>query len=68
MSASPEDVKRWRQALGLSQRGAAELLGVSERTVTYWEQGRQHPPHYWRYAAAATLYRLPPWPPKEEQQ
>jgi DNA-binding transcriptional regulator YiaG len=36
-------LKEWRERLGLTQRQAAERLGVSERTFQQWEQGRQSP-------------------------
>lgn len=33
----------WRKARGLSQRGAADELGMSRRTLQQWEQRRQSP-------------------------
>lgn len=38
-----EDVARTRQALNLSQRALAGVLGVSARTVEAWEAGRNVP-------------------------
>lgn len=38
-----EDVARTRQALDLSQRMLARVLGVSTRTVEAWEAGRNVP-------------------------
>ena len=38
-----EDVARTRQALNLSQRALASVLGVSARTVEAWEAGRNTP-------------------------
>jgi putative transcriptional regulator len=32
-----------RQKLGLSQRGFAEILGISVRTLHHWEQGTRTP-------------------------
>lgn len=37
------DVARTRQALNLSQRAFASVLGVSTRTVEAWEAGRNVP-------------------------
>ena len=37
------DVARTRKELNLSQRGLANLLGVSYRTVEAWESGRNEP-------------------------
>ena len=37
------DVARTRQALNLSQRALASVLGVSTRTVEAWEAGRNVP-------------------------
>lgn len=37
------DVARTRQALNLSQRALASVLGVSARTVEAWEAGRNVP-------------------------
>lgn len=67
---TPDEIRQFRSALGLSQRKAADLLGVSRRTVEDWEAGRRRAPHYLRLAAAAIIYQLPPWPAhsKEEQR
>lgn len=40
----PEDVRRARRALGISQAVFAQLLGVSPKTVQSWEQGGQPVP------------------------
>lgn len=37
------DVSRVRMQLGLSQEKFAQLLGISERTLQNWEQGRRRP-------------------------
>lgn len=34
-------LRDWRERNGLTQAGAAELLGVSLRTLQEWEHGRQ---------------------------
>lgn len=35
----PSDFKRWRKALHLSQKQAAEALGLKRRVVQYYEKG-----------------------------
>jgi DNA-binding XRE family transcriptional regulator len=37
---------QWRRALGLTQTGAAALLGVHRVTYTRWETGAQTPPKH----------------------
>jgi putative transcriptional regulator len=39
----PEDVKRTREALGLSQPVFADFLGTSLSTIRSWEQGQKPP-------------------------
>ncbi len=39
----PEDVRRIRRDLGLSQSEFALLIGVSVATLQNWEQGRRQP-------------------------
>ena len=39
----PEDVRRIRNSLGLSQSEFALLIGVSTATLQNWEQGRRQP-------------------------
>lgn len=36
-----EQLKMLREQSGLKQRDIAESVGVIERTVSYWEQGRE---------------------------
>lgn len=36
-----EDFKRWRRSLGLSQKDAAEQLGLKRRVVQYYEKGER---------------------------
>ncbi|MCW5588370.1 MAG: helix-turn-helix domain-containing protein [Legionellales bacterium] len=38
-----DDIRHIRDQLSLSQTAFAALLGVSERTLQDWEQGRRHP-------------------------
>jgi DNA-binding XRE family transcriptional regulator len=40
------DLFKWRKALGLTQEGAAALLGVHRVTYTRWETGAQRPPNH----------------------
>jgi transcriptional regulator with XRE-family HTH domain len=37
----PKDFKRWRKSLGLSQKAAAETLGLKRRVVQYYEKGER---------------------------
>lgn len=39
----PDDVRRIRKGLGLSQSEFALLIGVSASTLQNWEQGRRQP-------------------------
>lgn len=38
----PEDFKRWRKSLELSQKQAAEALGLKRRVVQYYEKGERN--------------------------
>jgi len=38
---TPDELRAARQALGLTQKGLAERLGVSKDTYNRWEKGRQ---------------------------
>lgn len=54
----PEDFKRWRKSLGLSQKDAAHALGLKRRVVQYYEKGERDGkdleiPRYIRLACAA---------------
>lgn len=40
---SAEDFKAWIAHLGISQKRAAAVLGLSERTVAYYLSGRKIP-------------------------
>jgi transcriptional regulator with XRE-family HTH domain len=37
----PKDFKRWRKSLGLSQKAAADALGLKRRVVQYYEKGER---------------------------
>jgi transcriptional regulator with XRE-family HTH domain len=41
MVMKPTDFKRWRKDLGLSQKDAADLLGLKRRMIQYYEKGRR---------------------------
>jgi transcriptional regulator with XRE-family HTH domain len=38
---TPEEFKTWRKALGLSQKKAADALGLKNRIVQYYEKGER---------------------------
>ncbi|MGC2853882.1 helix-turn-helix domain-containing protein [Novispirillum sp. DQ9] len=38
---TPKDFRRWRRALKLSQKDAAEALGLKRRVVQYYEKGER---------------------------
>jgi DNA-binding XRE family transcriptional regulator len=38
---TPEDFKAWRKGLGLSQKKAADALGLKNRIVQYYERGER---------------------------
>jgi len=64
---TPDEIRKLRQAEGLSQRGLADRLHISRRTVEDWESGRRRAPWHLKLAAAAMRYRLPPWPPQSKE-
>ncbi|MCK5747958.1 MAG: helix-turn-helix transcriptional regulator, partial [Oricola sp.] len=35
------DFKKWRKSLGLSQKDAANLLGLKRRMIQYYEKGER---------------------------
>ena len=37
----PGDFKKWRKSLGLSQKDAANLLGLKRRMIQYYEKGER---------------------------
>lgn len=54
----PSDFKRWRKSLKLSQKEAAEALGLKRRVVQYYEKGERDGekvqiPKYIRLACSA---------------
>ena len=43
---TPADLRRWRDQSGLTQKTAAESLGVAANTVARWERGELAIPHW----------------------
>ena len=41
MEMSPQHFKKWRKSLGLSQKEAAEALGLKRRMIQYYEKGER---------------------------
>jgi transcriptional regulator with XRE-family HTH domain len=41
LDMSAEAFKRWRKALGMTQKDAAEALGLKRRVVQYYEKGER---------------------------
>lgn len=39
MGMKADDFRRWRKALGLKQKEAAEVLGLKKRVIQYYEKG-----------------------------
>jgi transcriptional regulator with XRE-family HTH domain len=39
MIMKASDFKRWRKGLGLSQKEAADMLGLKRRMIQYYEKG-----------------------------
>lgn len=50
---TPASLKAWRKHLGLSQKAAAEAVGVSHRQYCYYESGAFSVPHTVALACAA---------------
>ena len=64
----PQDFKRWRKAQHLSQKQAAEALGLKRRVVQYYEKGERDGekvkiPRTVRLACAALSHGLGDWQP-----
>ncbi|HEV2860966.1 MAG TPA: helix-turn-helix domain-containing protein [Pyrinomonadaceae bacterium] len=53
----PNELKRRRKALGLSQEQLAVLLDVDEMTVSRWERGVHPIPKYIELAVEALEWR-----------
>ncbi len=68
----PGDFKRWRKSLKLSQKEAAEALGLKRRVVQYYEKGERDGekvriPKYIRLACCAIASGIDDYegPPRE---
>lgn len=55
---TPEQLKSWRKALGLSQQSASEALGIGRRTVQDYEKGVYQIPRTVALACAALYHRI----------
>jgi transcriptional regulator with XRE-family HTH domain len=69
----PSDFKRWRKTLKLSQKEAAEALGLKRRVVQYYEKGERDGekvqiPKYIRLACSAVAAGVADYdgPPREK--
>lgn len=49
------NMKRRRQAAGMSQEALAARIGVSQSSLQQWEQGRYWPSAFWLPKLAAAL-------------
>ena len=58
---TPDDLRAWRQAMGLSQRAAAAALGVSSVAVERWERDIIRIDLRTALACAALHAGLAPW-------
>lgn len=63
-----DELRTWRQRLGLSKAGAAEALGISYSMYRYYEAGQRDGkaveiPRTVALACAAVAFDLPPWRP-----
>lgn len=72
---SPKDFRRWRKTMDLSQKDAAEALGLKRRVVQYYEKGERDGesveiPKYVRLACYALSQGVKDYkgPPKEEAE
>lgn len=72
---SPKDFRRWRKTMDLSQKDAAEALGLKRRVVQYYEKGERDGesvdiPKYVRLACYALLQGVKDYkgPPKEDAE
>lgn len=64
LDMKPGDFKRWRKSLKLSQKDAAEALGLKRRVVQYYEKGERDGeavtiPKYIRLACSALAAGVP---------
>ncbi|MEM7067894.1 MAG: helix-turn-helix transcriptional regulator [Pseudomonadota bacterium] len=60
---SPKQFKKWRKSLSLSQKEAAEKLGLNKRMIQYYEKGERDGkkvviPKYIRLACYAVINKI----------
>ena len=64
---TPDDFKAWREAMRLTQDGAATALGLSNATIQNYERGRRLDgkpapiPRTTALACGAQFHRIAPW-------
>ena len=64
-------LRQWRDRLGLSQREAADALGLSLRGYQYYEAGERDIGRHIALACSAVAFGLPPFdgqPPQKRKQ
>ncbi len=54
------NLKRFRAARNLTQAGLAEVVGISEQTIWYYESGK-HEPKFEMLGALAKALKVRPW-------
>lgn len=52
------NIKKARQAAGLTQAEMAEILEIPKRTIENWESEKNNPPHYVERLIIAELERI----------
>lgn len=63
LDVSPDEIKAFREELGLTQADLGQKLGGSKRSVEDWEAGRRQAPAMLRLAMAAVARGATPWSP-----
>lgn len=65
---TPKDFKDWREQMGLSQKAAADALGISKPTVENYDRGTRREdgrpvviPRTVALACAALYHNIEPW-------
>lgn len=56
------ELENWREAMRLSESGAATILDVRPSDIARWESGEVAIPHVVALACRALFHRLEPWP------
>lgn len=63
----PATVLAWREAMGFSQRDAAEALGCARQAIHNWEHGTNECPRYIGLAMAALALGMTPYGEEEKE-